>query len=964
MRRIATDNSCTPVITPASATMVRGAARLGVVAMLLLGAAASYAAAEDTTPGEAMPEVVITGTRILRIDNETPAPVQVITAEQMQDAGATSVQQALQSLTANGQGMLSQNFSGAFASGAAGVALRGLTVGATLVLIDGHRTAPYPIGDDGQRTFVDVSNLPFDAVERVEVLKDGASAIYGSDAIAGVVNIILRKSYQGASLSAEGGQTSNSDGGLVNISGIWGMGDLAADGHNFYLSAEFRKQSQILRENRGGLLSQTDFTSSGGIDTTLGVSNILNGGVPDSATGYVLDSSGGIAGFMPGCDAAKFAANHCTFTDTWDQIQPPTQNVNLVGRLTQKLSADWQVILEGGYFESKSQQVTGPSKAFTGGYQGVTSGPGVIPTLLDPLPPTTISATNPSFPSGTGLTSAILNYTLLNVGANITETDAKSYRAVFDLDGKLGGWDTNFSAGYTEVALDITGLNYVNPGNLQIALDSTTAPFLVGKPNSAAVNNFVAPRLSAADTSKLSFGHVGVTRSLMDLQGGPLGVALGADYFVRDQYAVAPADVANGLTPNFSNNFTIGTQRVASASAELALPFTRQFEVDVAARYDHYNLSGGKTSPKIGFKYAPIRALAIRGTASRGFRAPSPAENGQAGQTFFAQTIVDPVLCPNPADPSAPGNYVGQCNVNVATIQGTNPNLKPETSKAFTLGLVIEPFRDISATLDFYSIEIDDQIVSGGAVGTVRGTNLAPIQLYQPGGGTALSTPPVAPIAYQTTSYINANTTKTTGFELGLQYHHRFGDFEYQSEADWSYMNKYDLTVDGTTYKLAGTHGPFIVSGDTGNPKSRVQWSNTFKRDRWAVTGTVNYVSAFNVTDPSAIASIGVPMDTCIEALQIAGAASVDYANQINAGTVPAAVSCSVASYITFDLHGKFDVSEKLRIHGTVLNLFNEKAPLDWATYGGALGAVPWNPSLHLQGAVGPFYSLGATYSF
>jgi iron complex outermembrane receptor protein len=622
------------------------------------------------------------------------------------------------------------------------------------------------------------------------------------------------------------------------------------------------------------------------------------------------------------------------------------------------------VILEGGYFESKSQQVNDPSRTELNGYQGVTSGPGVIPTLLAPLPATTIPATNPTFPSGTGLTSAILQYTLLNLGSNITETDAKSYRAVVDLDGKLGGWDTDLSAGYTEVALDITGLNYVNPGNLQIALDSTTAPFLVGQPNSAAVNSFVAPRLFSADTSKLTFGHVGVTRSLADLNGGPLGVALGADYFVRDQYAVAPADVANGVTPNFSNNFTLGTQRVASASAELAMPFTRQLEVDVAARYDHYNLSGGKTSPKIGFKYAPIRAFAIRGTASRGFRAPSPAENGHAGQTFFAATIVDPVLCPNSANPSAPGNFVGQCNVGVATIQGTNPNLRPETSKAFTLGFVIEPFRDISATLDLYSIEIDDQIVSGGAVQTVRGTNLAPIQEYQPGGGTALVTPPVAPIAYQTTSYINANKTKTSGFELGVSYHHRFDGFEYQSEAGWSYTNKYDETIGGTTYHLAGTHGPFIVSGDTGNPKSRVQWSNTFKRDPWEVTGTVNYISAFSVTDPSAVASIGVPMDTCIEALQISGAASVDYANQINAGTVPSAVSCSVASYVTFDLHGEFAVSKKLSVHGSVLNLFNEKFPLDWATYGGALGGVPWNPSLHLQGVVGPFYSLGATYNF
>lgn len=937
------------------------------VGILGLQAPAAYAQTALTPANEKLEEIIVTGSRIRRTDTETPSPVQVITAEEIHQSGYTSVQDVLHNLTANGQGTLSQGFAGAFASGASGIALRGLNLGATLVLIDGHRMAPYPIGDDGYRSFVDISNIPFDAIERIEVLKDGASAVYGSDAIAGVVNIILKKTYNGASVTADGGISSHGDGNQVHVSAIWGMGDLASDGHNFYLSAEYRKQSEIKYTDRGGIFTQTDFTSTGGYNLTPGVPNPIFGTTtPRTATGYVTDPNGNIVGFMPGCNAGKLAAGQCAYHDTWSQIQPPTENINFVGRFTQNLASDWQLSFQGSYFEGKSQQVNGPDRAFAGGYQGQVVSPGIPTSLLNPVPATTIPNTNPTYPAGTGLTIANLRYTLLNLGnGTITETDSKAYRAIMDLDGKVGGWDLDFSAGYTEVVLDLLGLNYANPTNLQTALDSTTAPFLVGQPNSAAVNNFVAPPLTTSDSSKLGFVHAGASRGLLDLPGGLLGIAFGADYFLRDQYAVAPADVANGLTPNFSNNYTIGTQRVTSGYMELAAPVVKQLEVDAAIRYDHYNLSGGKASPKIGFKFTPIPQFAVRGTASKGFRAPGPGENGTAGQTFFAGTIDDPILCKTPSNPSAAGNFQGQCGQNPPGLQSTNPKLKPEISKSFTLGLIFEPIKDLSATVDLYSIEIDDQIVPGGPQTQVRGTNFTPIPQFQADGSTVLVAPPVAPIAYQTISYVNANTTKTNGFELGLRYHHLFdGVGEFSSEANWSYTRRYDITIGGVDYHLAGTHGPTFYSGDTGNPKSRAQWSNTFGRGIWQVTGTVNYVSAFSVIDPSAAAFGQADQSTCLNALQTqGGAAGLPYLGVLASGQVPSAVSCTVKHFTTFDLYGRANVTEKLSIHASVLNAFNTKGPLDWATYGGG-GAVPWNPALHSQGAIGAFFTLGATYKF
>src|ERR1700720_4756955 len=209
-----------------------------VMGILLGGSLTSLTAmgqattAASTTAPEPLQEIVVTGSHISRTDAETSSPIEIITAVELHQSGYTSVQDVLHNLTANGQGTLSQGFSGAFASGAAGIALRGLNVGSTLVLIDGHRMAPYPIGDDGQRSFVDIANIPFDAIERIEVLKDGASAEYGSDAVAGVVNIILKKSYQGASITADAGTSRYWDGNTYHGAFIVGAGDLVNDGHN------------------------------------------------------------------------------------------------------------------------------------------------------------------------------------------------------------------------------------------------------------------------------------------------------------------------------------------------------------------------------------------------------------------------------------------------------------------------------------------------------------------------------------------------------------------------------------------------------------------------------------------------------------------------------------------------------------------------------------------------------------
>ena len=190
--------------------------------------------------------VEVTGSLIKRIDAETAAPLQVITREDIQNSGRTTLQEVLRSVTADSTGSIPTSFTNGFASGSAAVSLRGLGVNSTLVLLNGRRMTTYGLADDGTRNFVDLNSLPLEAVERIEVLKDGASAIYGADAVGGVVNVILRKSYVGASVGGSYGQTSESDGQDDRALGSFGFGDLAKDKYNVFFTLEAQKTEEHL----------------------------------------------------------------------------------------------------------------------------------------------------------------------------------------------------------------------------------------------------------------------------------------------------------------------------------------------------------------------------------------------------------------------------------------------------------------------------------------------------------------------------------------------------------------------------------------------------------------------------------------------------------------------------------------------------------------------------------------------
>jgi iron complex outermembrane receptor protein len=932
-----------------------------VIAGGALTVAMAPAMAQSSDSGAPVQRVEITGSNIRRADAETPSPVQVITADDLKKSGFTTVAQVLQNITANGQGTLSQGFSQAFAGGASGLSLRGLTTAATLVLIDGHRMAPYPLSDDGQRQFVDISNIPFDTIERIEVLKDGASATYGSDAMAGVVNIILKKNYVGTQVAAEGGTATEGGGTTYHASVTSGMGNLDSDGYNAYFSLEYRHQDHITLDQRSGdgLWQNLNWTAYGGLDKRPGAVNQFTNQPINATNPFLTPTTPGLAYgpttsyFYPGaCTYAKQQADQCVYQNPLAEIQPRTANLNVLGSFTKKLDGDWQIDLKASMFESKSEQyAAGSTFNYPSSFSPAPAvSAGVAPHVILPtIGQISVPAGYPGNPFGT---SAFLNGVVPDAPYPNTQYDSKAYRVVADLTGTLGSWDIDTSLGYTKVNLtqDDQMVNEIAFNTALNAPNGSPGQYLVGGPNSKALLNSIFPISSAFDTSLLEFAEFHASRSLAQLPGGDLGFSTGLSYSHREMNSPAPELAAEGYGGN--NAYVTGTQNDASAYAEIAAPVLKGLEIDGSLRYDQFSGDLKATTPKLGFKWTPSDMFALRGTASKGFRAPNSAESGQSGQAYLYNTTYDPVLCPgglgaNGKPPA--GSVAGLCSYQPVYLNESNPKLAPEKSHSETLGLILEPIKGWGTTIDLYQITIADQIVAGSANPNdyVRGSPVTTL-CGDGNGGTYSCTPAVGPILYYPVSYVNANSTKTSGIELDTKYKFRMKEYgNLTAELNWSHIMSYTENIGGTVYQFAGTHGPIEIGGDTGTPKDRQQVTFTWEKGPLEIATTFNRIGSFNLTD----ASQG--LTTCDAGASVGG----EFPN----GGVPAQF-CTVKAFLDTDVSFKYVFDKHWTVHGAITNLFNQAPPVDLDTYGGT--QIPYNPSMHMEGAIGRFVNVGASYKF
>jgi iron complex outermembrane receptor protein len=940
------------------------------IAALVAGATAT-ATAQTAPPSSELQEIVVTGSLIKRTDMETPSPVQVITAQDLKDSGYTNVSDVLRNLSANGSGTLNQGFGQAFAAGATGIALRGLSVGDTLTLIDGERMVNYPLSDDGERSFVDVSAIPFNAVDTIEVLKDGSSALYGADAIAGVVNVKLKKSYVGSEFTVEGGTSQHGDGTTEHAAGIWGVGDLGSDGYNFYVAVDWHHTDQILGSNRDGAFTTTDWSAlPGGLNTRPGAVGASGLAYPDSVTGYLINpntASGQPYSFLPGCTQALQNANKCTFAFP-GTIQSPTTQINILSKFTKSLGNDWTATVTGSIFDSSAQQVAATSfgHAFTntgqeaGSITNITFSPGQLAsTVVYPVL---------SLPAGSALnpfgTRANLVYSFPDIGPEQVDVDTITYRLFGDVHGTAAGWDIDGSVGVMYASMTQKILGLIEPGVAQTDLNNGT--YIPGVSTNGAA--LFAPEESTHPSSTLGVVDVHGSRALFDMPGGPLSLALGGQYTHKALNAQNPPSVVSGVQEG-TIAFAVGSQDDTAAFIELGGKVLPQLEITADERYDHYDTYGGSATPKIGIKYTPMEQFAIRGTWGKGFRAPSIAESGTAGLAFGQGNGFDPALCPGGVA-NVKGTFNALCSYPVVGVEGSNPNLNAVTSTNATFGFIFEPIKAFNVSVDWYRIELKNDIISAASAGglsnfvsTVRGPSaMLPVCTNTVTTGTCNQVNALTPVGYPAYSlypYLNAGSTRTSGIDVDLRSKFDLGDFgNLRAQLNYTYIAQYELEVTGTTYDLVGTHGPQSISGDTGNPRNKATASLTWERGPLSTTVSVNYTGSFSITDPSSGYS------TCLGALQGRSPSAYGSAISSSVTALPSQWNsyCSVNHFTDVNLYASYQATDHLSLHGSITNLFDSPPPVDLQTYGG--GAEFAYSTLDQDGAVGRFFLLGATYKF
>ena len=913
-------------------------------------------------------EVVVTGSSFRRANTETPSPVTVLGADQIAKEGITTISDAIRSVSADNSGTIPNAFGDGFAAGASAVSLRGLTAADTLVLIDGLRTADYPIADDGVRNFVDLNTIPVSVLDRVEVLKDGASSIYGSDAVAGVVNIITKPSFQGFNADASYGDSQHGGGNQVRADAILGHGDLGSDGYNGYIDVEYENDNKITAGQRGFPFNTNDLSSIGGANNIGGQPGLFSGSIYGSVTRGTLSTPGDLLSGVAnpnavsrvlrhgGCGVGSVASvdesgnAYCAqnFQNEYDD-QPEESRWGVYGKFTKQLGADNQAYINVYYYENHTN-VNLPT------LQIQNSAP--INTTAIALPPTlTNGKLNPNNPFAASGQYALLNYSFGDLPFE-NSLDNRVVRGSTGVKGDLFGFSYSASVTIAHSAVDTVTRGYPNFDQLITDINDGAYSFVNPASNTPAVLNALAPALSKTSTSDLDSLDINITRPLYTLPGGPLALAIGGQ--VRYE-AISDPDLNSINTDGTANAQTVigdglsetqGHRYVGAFFFEVDAPVIKALDVNFSGRYDSYSDFGSNFSPKIGLKYTPFRQLAFRATYSQGFRAPSFSQNGTSQSEGFV--TYNPVSAGAPASfinqhlvNGAPDQYVQ--NYNLAQFTVANPSIQPETSESFTAGFIYDPFRFINVSVDYYHIRQNGIIAqsdpgavlaayySGAALPTGSSVSLDNADPLNPGGQRRV-TVVEAP-------FVNANALTTDGLDVDLRANFRLPyEVHFTSDFNASDIFEYEYTSGGVTYNYVGTQAPYILSSGAGTPKYKVNWLNSFTWRDLTVNGTVNFVSGIKETGVDATGSSDIS-SACLY-----GDAAGD----------PFPRSCHVKSFWTLDLTGSYKLTRNLNVYADILNLFDKGPSLDPGDYAG----VNYNPTYNQSGIVGRYFRAGLQVKF
>jgi iron complex outermembrane receptor protein len=960
-------------------------------------------------------EIVVTGSILRRTDTETPSPVTILSTQTLEQRGINTVAEALQRLGANGSGTVSEGWNNGnnFAAGSNAVSLRGLTVQKTLTVFDGLRMAPYPLADDGHRNFVDLNSIPDAIVDRIEVLRDGASSTYGADAVAGVVNVITKKQVQGVHVNASTGISHRGDGAEQRIDLTAGYGDLADRGFNLYVNGTYRKNDVIWARDRdypfgSGDLSGicNDAGSCMAIPTrgyTFGVNaNGTLGGsttpvAPIVAPGTAAGARTGLYQLLnPDCGAfasrpvtlpataagAVYSPNLCQqdLKEAYQTVRPDTERYGISARATVRIGDNAEAYIAGNYMHAHSYAQLAPLalNSQTPPPGGVPFGTVVLPVYvcatgvgtIDPTTGVNTSAgcnaqngtLNPNNPFAAAGDVAILRARYDR--PLIVEANSRTLRGAAGINGTFGadeGWKYQLEFTASEVRLDRISRNYLIPQRLADVIATGTYNFAQPWLNSQEVRDYISPTSVKTSTSNLWQVSGMLGRSLFELPGGPLQVALGASYRHEaiDDKSANPENIAHPYDRYYGINAVgaVGSRNMASAFFEIGAPIMEQFELNLSGRYDDYSSGQSNFSPKVGAKLKPIDQLLLRGTWSKGFRIPSFNEAYGLPTTGYTTLAVNCTTYAEFCASHQNNSYVtGQYSLG-RTSEG-NPALDPEKSTSWTLGAVFEPVRGVSFTLDYFNIKVRNVIGSISAEAQtaaldayLRSGNMTAVPgiVVVPGVADA-QFPTARPLpGFVQFSFQNAGEERVQGIDFGLDVRKNLGGVQLHSSLEASYLIKYEVQRgDGSVERYDGTLSPCDYTSCSGSPSWRGSWQNTLSAGDLAVTGTVYYTSGYEL---GSVDYGGVRGGDCSANI---GQSVVTYQD----GTP---VKCRVGATWNADLAASYKVNGNLTLYANVLNFLDLKPQFDPSA---AYSIFQYNPAWGQPNIVGRYFRFGARLTF
>lgn len=820
-------------------------------------------APEDTKKTEEsaskIQRVTITGSNIKRIQSETASPILVINREQLIRGGATSLTEVLKDVAQNIGGQ-NENRTGGFTAGASSLNLRGIGSQATLTLINGRRLASYA-QPEFQSTFVDLNSIPVGAVERIEILKDGASAIYGAEAMAGVVNIILRSNYEGAEISGSYGQAQVGDGQQARSSVSYGFGDLAADRFNVYATLDVRRRKPMYLSNRDGYIGTDNLKPWGYKDSRslyTGEGNLYwTDKVTNTFKTKTLNAACPAANVVPATEpfGAGALGTACVFDEKKDgtfNAAGKTDRIGLTSRGTWQITADTSAFAEVMLNQNKA--------SVTGAYHWI-AGQNGQPTPALPI-------THPQYPKElidpvTGKTLAGGNGTV-RVRATIKDLPGQGQDVTTDFSRYLVGvkgtvgkydWESALMLNESKVSAKSSAGLLATP----FIAAYTSGAYVIGatKGENAELYKKIVTNSRSSFKTSMALWDAKLSGELMQLPAGPLSFAAGLE--ARGEKLTTnpdPLAVAGELYHTAQSQGGIDRSRnTASIYTEMVIPLVKSVEASVAGRYDKYSDYGHSATPKLGLKWNVSPEFLVRGTYSTGFRAPTLVENSTQISKAYLNGFEDPERCNE--------KFKQGCQASSAYESGSNPNLKPETAKSYTLGFVWEPTSWFMSKLDFWNIKREDEIGTYDLTKVLRdkpryANDPAAVITRDPltdadkaAGATA------GEISLVRLLLTNVAMTQVRGVDLELRGRTNLGEYGKLTE----YLNvaytdsfKYAPSADATPIEYIGTRGTPRITANLG-----IGWNKA----AWGVSADVAHMGQMDTrgdyTLPCTLATEGYP---------------------------------------------------------------------------------------------------------